>query len=511
MYATMLGYAYWMQPADSRTKQGTRRTYLAIAAFAIGAIVGWPFSLLLAVPFVVEQLFVYGDDVVHVKDAVGWRLARASRLVQAGVVAAGLAVPAILVDSYVYGRWVFPALNIVRYNLFSEGGPDLYGSEPIHFYLLNLCLNFNILALLALASGPALFVTYFVDFKRLGAFQRKPQAGESSPYTLVSLRLSGFYIWFTVLSLQKHKEERFMFPAYPLLLMNAAVTVFLVRGWLERIYIKITASPYEVRPSRPSAFVSLPTDPLSQAGRSSLFSRFTMALAIIPAILSISRIYALGQFFHAPLDIAYHFQYKEIPTLLTAAGFTPKAIPEEYRERRETADYNDEWDYSVLGSFDPKIRICWGKEWYRFPGSFLVPEGVEIKFIKHEADMMMPREWEPSAKTSGMWPRQNTRIVPPGRFNNLNAESEEPGSYVDADTCTYIVDSYLPSLPPSRIQPAFIAQTDKWEVAECIPFLDAPSSKQLSRSFWLPGATVESGRVWGQYCLLRNRQTLTAH
>lgn len=248
----------------------------------------------------------------------------------------------------------------------------------------------------------------------------------------------------------------------------------------------------------------------SQAGRTSLFSRFTLAIAIIPAGLSISRIYALGQFFHAPLDIAYHFQYQEIPVLLTAAGFSPKAIPEEYRERREKSEYNDEWDYSVLNSFDPKVRICWGKEWYRFPGSFLVPEGVEIKFIKHEADMMMPRDWEPSANAAGAWPRENTRKIPHGRFNNLNAESAEPGSYVEAETCTYIVDSYLPSLPPSSIQPAFITQTDKWEVAECIPFLDAASSKQWSRSFWLPGATIESGRVWGQYCLLRNRQILNA-
>lgn len=91
MYATMLGYAFWMQPADSRTKQGTRRTYLATVSFAIGAIVGWPFSLLLAVPFVLEQLFVFGDDVV-INDQVTWRFSRASRLVQAGLIAAVTAV-----------------------------------------------------------------------------------------------------------------------------------------------------------------------------------------------------------------------------------------------------------------------------------------------------------------------------------------------------------------------------------------------------------------------------------
>lgn len=36
-----------------------------------------------------------------------------------------------------------------------------------------------------------------------------------------------------------------MFPAYPLICFNAAVTLYLARGWLEVAYIKITALPYE--------------------------------------------------------------------------------------------------------------------------------------------------------------------------------------------------------------------------------------------------------------------------
>lgn len=41
-----------------------------------------------------------------------------------------------------------------------------------------------------------------------------------------------------------------MYPAYPLLCLNAAVTVFLVKGWVETAYVKITASPYQVGPLR---------------------------------------------------------------------------------------------------------------------------------------------------------------------------------------------------------------------------------------------------------------------
>lgn len=41
-----------------------------------------------------------------------------------------------------------------------------------------------------------------------------------------------------------------MFPAYPLLCFNAAVTVYLMRGWLEVAFIKVTKSPYRVSYSK---------------------------------------------------------------------------------------------------------------------------------------------------------------------------------------------------------------------------------------------------------------------
>lgn len=104
-------------------------------------------------------------------------------------------------------------------------------------------LNFNGLLLLAIGSLPALVVTYFVDVKRLGAWKANPE--RSSPYTLLAMRLLPLYLWIGILTFQPHKEERFMFPAYPLICFNAAVTLYLARGWLEVAYIKITALPYE--------------------------------------------------------------------------------------------------------------------------------------------------------------------------------------------------------------------------------------------------------------------------
>lgn len=154
----------------------------------------------------------------------------------------------ITVDSYFYGRTTVSFWNIIYYNIISPlGGPELYGTESSTFYIANLLLNFNVLLPLALISLPGLLVTMQYDKRRLGRHQRDAKPDESSPYALLAVRLAPFYLWLAVLSLQPHKEERFMYPAYPLLAMNAAVGLYLIKGWTEQAYIKYTKSSYKVR------------------------------------------------------------------------------------------------------------------------------------------------------------------------------------------------------------------------------------------------------------------------
>lgn len=150
-------------------------------------------------------------------------------------------------DSLAYGKPAIVPWNIVKYNIFSAAsgkGPTLYGTEPWSYYLANLVLNFNGLLLLAIGSLPALVITYFVDAKRLGPKKADPE--RSNQFALLAMRLLPLYLWIGILTAQPHKEERFMFPAYPLICFNAAVTLYLARGWLEVAYVKFTASPYQV-------------------------------------------------------------------------------------------------------------------------------------------------------------------------------------------------------------------------------------------------------------------------
>ena len=260
MYTTTLASAFAFSPASLANN---RRTRAATLIFATGGILGWPFALALALPFVLEELFVFSGDYVLPEQRASWMIARWRRLfisgLLAGLIFVGLfrtflllvtyslpQVPVVAIDSLAYGKLSIVPWNIVRYNVFggSDRGPDLYGTSPWHFYIFNLILNFNVLVPFALAALPALLVTYYVDRQRLGF--HKPGIDRSSPYTLLAIRLAPFYLWLGIFTLQAHKEERFMFPAYPLLCFNAAVTVYLVRGWQEVAFIKFTKSPYRV-------------------------------------------------------------------------------------------------------------------------------------------------------------------------------------------------------------------------------------------------------------------------
>lgn len=91
------------------------------------------------------------------------------------------------------------------------------------------------------------------------------------------------------------------------------------------------------------------------------------------------------------------------------------------------------WDYSALLDLEPRVKICWAGEWYRYPGSYLVPDGVDVSFVQTGFGGMMPRPWEPSGDIEGVWPREETRTLRLGRFNGENKASEEPGTFVCPD------------------------------------------------------------------------------
>lgn len=89
MFANTLACSFAFIPASN---QNGRRTLAATLLFATGAIVGWPFALALAMPFVFEELFVFAGDRVTPSAKGSWLVNRWTRLLLCGGAAMQIAV-----------------------------------------------------------------------------------------------------------------------------------------------------------------------------------------------------------------------------------------------------------------------------------------------------------------------------------------------------------------------------------------------------------------------------------
>ncbi|KAG9045145.1 mannosyltransferase, partial [Serendipita sp. 407] len=71
MYCNMLAFSFALAPAKSKRPHATdSRTLFATVLFGAGAIIGWPFSIVVSFPFVFEELFVFSGDKI-MSGAVG--------------------------------------------------------------------------------------------------------------------------------------------------------------------------------------------------------------------------------------------------------------------------------------------------------------------------------------------------------------------------------------------------------------------------------------------------------
>ncbi|XP_065140218.1 alpha-1,2-mannosyltransferase ALG9 isoform X2 [Paramisgurnus dabryanus] len=286
MYSTVVAMTGWFQGRPS----------LAVLGIAAGAIVGWPFSALLGIPIAFDLLLLKRKW----KSFILWTL----------VALVLFLVPVVVVDSYYYGKLVIAPLNILLYNVFTPHGPDLYGTEPWHYYFVNGFLNFNIVFVLALFSLP---LTALME----ALLQRFNVQNLGRPYWLT---LSPMYLWMLVFFTRPHKEERFLFPIYPLICLCGAVALSSLQKCYHFIFQRYRLEHYTIS----SNWLAL--------GSVLLFG-----------VLSLSRSVALFRGYHAPLDLypEFHRIIKD-PTI----HMVPEGRP---------------------------VNVCVGKEWYRFPSSFLLP------------------------------------------------------------------------------------------------------------------------------------------
>lgn len=160
MYCVFMAFSYALKPVSDIDRS---RTYKVVFWIGLGSLAGWPFAALIGIPFVIEEITIYGRDTMETADGTivrsvagaHWRWRRLVRLVEASVICGtGITAMLVLIDQMFYRQYTVVAWNIIKYNLFEAGlGPELYGTEPWYFYILNGLLNFNIAFILALGSA----------------------------------------------------------------------------------------------------------------------------------------------------------------------------------------------------------------------------------------------------------------------------------------------------------------------------------------------------------------------
>ncbi|XP_075377354.1 alpha-1,2-mannosyltransferase ALG9 isoform X2 [Mycteria americana] len=298
-------------------------------------------------------------------------------------------VPLVVVDSYYYGKLVVAPLNIVLYNVFTSHGPDLY-------------------------------------VQNLGR-----------PYWLT---LAPMYIWIIIFFSQPHKEERFLFPIYPLICLCGAVALSALQKCYHFIFQRYRLEHYTVS----SNWLALGT-------------------VFLFGLLSLSRSVALFRGYHGPLDL-----YPEFHRIATDPSI--HTVPE-----------------------GRPVNVCVGKEWHRFPSSFLLPDNWQLQFILSEFRGQLPK---PFAKGP-----MATRIIPTD-MNDQN--KEEPSRYIDISKCHYLVD--LDTAAETPREPRYSSNKEEWVTIAYKPFLDASRSSKLLRAFYVP-LLSEQYTLYANYTILKSRKS----
>jgi alpha-1,2-mannosyltransferase len=268
--------------------------------------------------------------------------------------------------------------------------------------------------------------------------------------------MSPFYLWLAIFSLQPHKEERFMYPVYPALALNAAMALHIILA----------------------AFGQ--TDPKTLVGKiPGRFKLLIVSMAIIGSVdVGVARIYGIYTAYSAPLKI-----YEP----LESVGLSGDSV-------------------------------CLGKEWYRFPSSYHLPKNMHAKFIKSEFTGLLPGEFSEARTGFGLW--SGAWLEPAGMndqniedFGKYVRKKALFRNYIDSlqtdiRACNFLVDTYYPGSESTELEPHYILDMEHWEKVACAPFLDASRTHMLARTIWLPDLPFippKFRRTWGEHCLMKKK------
>jgi len=181
-------------------------------------VTGWPFCAVLFIPLGFQAVYLAYLNPQGSSTPITSVMKLLSRVVGYIVV---IQTMVGLVDYFYYDKILSPTWNIFVYNT-GWGGDginrdELYGVEPCMYYIKNLILNWNGVAVMGVLGLPIIFIRLLISMMFNGAGRTGYKLGNMAVILLPA------YLWLGIVFSRPHKEERFLFPIYPLLAIGAAV------------------------------------------------------------------------------------------------------------------------------------------------------------------------------------------------------------------------------------------------------------------------------------------------
>ncbi|RNF09078.1 putative dolichyl-P-Man:GDP-Man5GlcNAc2-PP-dolichyl alpha-1,2-mannosyltransferase [Trypanosoma rangeli] len=495
-------------PARQSQLQQTETNYFSVfgAVFFVvfACAVVWPFAGFAVLPVALDLLM---------------RHPKASIL--SLLVSLALILPlAVGFDALYYCRLTWSAWNLVRYNL--KGGAELYGVEPWYYFVKNLLVNAPALFLAGALAPFVLFLSPALDMGQRNNRKHKEgrgvhadtstvlqkHAAQSSFPSFCSLTsakalvvsvstalssstaassslsrsrmllwVSPFFVWFTFWLTVAHKEERFMAPVYPFLVLAAALSLtcvfFSPRSALN------TRTGTKTTPKRHAQVCVTPSR------KTWLLPAAGCILLLLSGLLSFSRGLAVYHFYAGPQRL----MYDNYDVLQHAA------------EYKRVANANA----GNATTLHDLYTVCVGREWYRFPSSFFLdPQRARVAFLKTDAFAgALPL---PFTRHGG----HATCNCGASGVNDLNEEIAEQYVSDAAVECDVILDSHsaddlreLKDYPPDVF--AYPLGTTQQRL------LDVARTSMWCRVLYYPFGISERCAVWRRVELLsKHRPTAVA-
>ena len=369
---------------------------------------GWPFVGLILGCLGIEMILGIVQSSSSFKQGL---LSIISLVSQGFCVVAVLVALSTAIDRYFYGKWTSPTLNILLYNaISSEHGDELYGVEPASYYIKNLFLNTGLSFILA-TMAPLIYAVKWLALDRLCVEPdplRLRSVTQFQLNKLVTLHLM-LYVWVLVLLLRPHKEERFMYPIFPLMAFVASHSFLSAVQVVKAVFDSVVSKVFNLSHYEQGKWSD------------AMVRSINIILRKVAAMLFISRIIALRLNYQGYIGL-----WKNVSDHLTAA------------ERSSL------WQATSTGTEyqTPTFSVCTGSEWYQFPSHFFLPPSAKLAFIDDDFKGILPQHFPNLNESFGLYHHMGTSSTPALPVNNLN--KEEVSRYVPLSQCDYLVTTFDP-------------------------------------------------------------------